>query len=106
MNKEPLVRCVYMHYCDVSCAFKKGVKYDHLSNSIANIPGSDTEQELITGRGTLRRALNGGGWWIRCKNRMFGSGYSDMIMTGRIHFDDTEEFEDGLRDVKREYGNV
>jgi len=106
MLNEPLIKCVYLNECDVSCAFKKGVLYDHLQDSIAFIPGSDTEGEIISGRNNLRRALEGGGWWIRCKRFLFGIDHIDRIMTGRIHFADTDDFEAGVRDAKREIENV
>ena len=106
MYKESLVKCIYLELCDVPCAFKKGVKFEHLRNTVANIPGSDTEHELNVGGNALHRALSSQGWWISCKRYMFGSDYSHNLMNGRIHLDYTEEFEDGVRYAKRDLDYV
>jgi hypothetical protein len=106
MLNEPLIKCIYLNHCHVPCAFKKGVLYDHLKHSIAFIPNSDTERELVHNYGNLHSALRDGGWWIRCKRFMFGPNHVDRIMNGRIHFADTDSFEEGVRYVKAELENV
>ena len=91
MDDKRLIKCEFLETCDTSCPFKHGVYYKHLMHTPANVPGSDTVEQLRGNGSALINALETVGWWISCKYKLFGEINNSVPPTGRIFYADTRD---------------
>lgn len=86
-----IIKCVYMNTCEVDCAFKHGVRFKHLMNTLANVPNSDTVQAYNDNHEQLRRHILDG-WFIRCKSLIYPRDHKNHDFAGRLMDSNSPDF--------------
>lgn len=95
---DELIKCVRLKSCEADCAFKRGVIFKHLMNTIANIPHSDTVDAFHNDPEALFGYLKSG-WWINCKVQMYGGDDSRAMTQGYLFRANSKEFQKQLNRV-------
>lgn len=85
---EELIRCARYKKCSIDCGFKIGVKFEHLLNTLADVPHSDTVQAMNNHPDMLKQHIADSGWYIRCHSLIYPDDDHRSNINGRLFFND------------------